>query len=292
MDMPYQPITIDFVKSVLKPRPRDTHKYSAGVVTCVCGSYGMGGAVIFSAKAALRCGAGLVRVFLPDSIYPIVASAVPEAVFHPIKGKYLIESCVDEILSVSEKSGALLIGPGLGLAPETQALVSRLIAEAPGPIIQDADGLNALAKHMDTLDSRDNSKLIITPHLGEMERLTGIPAKETVQDKPRYAAEFSKKHGLITVLKGPDTAVADPNGRVMVNTTGNPGMAVGGSGDVLAGMIAALTVQGLEPFDAAAAGVFLHGLAGDTAAKQLSQTAMLPSDMIDELPGIFVELGL
>ena len=287
-----QQITIDFVKSLLKPRSRDAHKYSVGVVTCVCGSYGMAGALIFSAKAALRCGVGMVRVFVPDLIYPIVAQAVPEAVFHPAKGETLSVIGADTILSSVKKMDTLLVGPGLGVSSDVQTLVNCLIKNATGSIILDADGLNALAKHLDTLTGRDNSKLVITPHLGEMERLTGIPAEVIAQDKPRFAADFSKKYGLITVLKGPDTVVASPTGKVMVNTTGNPGMAVGGSGDVLAGMIASLTTQGLEPFDAAVTGVFLHGLAGDYAARRLSQTAMLPSDMIDELPEIFKELKL
>ena len=290
--MPHQPITIDFVKSLLKPRPRDAHKYSTCVIICICGSYGMAGAVIFSAKAALRCGAGLVRVFIPNSIYSIVASEVHEAIFHPVKDEALSVTSVDKILSFVKKKDVLLIGPGLGINTDTQALVNCLIENTTTPIILDADGLNALAKKIDTLSERDNSRLIITPHLGEMERLTGISAKEIAQDKPRFAADFSKKYGLITVLKGPDTAVASPTGRVMINTTGNPGMAVGGSGDVLAGMIASLTAQGLESFDAAATGVFLHGLIGDCAAGRLSQTAMLPSDMIDELPEVFSELDL
>jgi len=292
MDMPHQLITIDFVKSLLKPRSRDAHKYSTGVVICVCGSYGMAGAVIFSAKAALRCGVGIVRVFVPDLIDPIVALAVPEAIFHPVKGETLSVTGADKVLSSIKKKDVLLIGPGLGVNSDTQALVNCLIENTTEPIVLDADGLNALAKQMDILIKRDNSKLIITPHLGEMERLSGISAKEIAQNKSHFAADFSKKYGLITVLKGPDTVVTDPTGRVMVNTTGNPGMAVGGSGDVLAGMIASLVTQGLKPFDAAAAGAFLHGLVGDHAAERLSQTAMLPSDMIDELPRVFGQLEL
>ena len=219
-----------------------------------------------------------------------MALAVPEAVFFPIKGETLPVSCAEEILASAEEKGVLLVGPGLGRGSKTQELVNYLIENTTKPIILDADGLYALAKQLDLLDKRDNSKLIITPHLGEMHRLMGIPAAEIAQDKPFYAEEFSKKYGLVTVLKGPDTVVANPTGKVMVNTTGNPGMAVGGSGDVLAGMIASLTAQGLVPFDAATVGVYLHGLAGDYAACQLSQTAMLPSDMIDELPRVFKRL--
>ena len=290
--MVHQPITIDFIKSVLKPRPKDAHKYSTGVVTCVCGSYGMAGAVIFSAKAALRCGAGMVRVFVPDSIYPIVALSVPEAVFIPVKGQTLSVAYGSEIISSVKKNDALVVGPGLGVNSEAQELVNYLLKNTTELIVLDADGLNALANQMDLLTNRDNSKLIITPHLGEMERLTGVPAEEIAKDKPRFAADFSKKHGLITVLKGPNTAVSDRTGKVMVNTTGNPGMAVGGSGDVLTGMIASLATQDLNPFDMSVTGVFLHGLAGDYAAMRLSQTAMLPSDIIAELPNLFIELGL
>ncbi len=279
------------IKRCFPPRERDTHKGSFGHLLMVCGSYGMAGAVMLAAKAALRCGVGLLTVALPQSIYPMVATAVPEAVFLPLpetEEGTLSMAALAPLRRALKGKTALLIGPGLGRGDAVDRLLGALLCQADCPVLLDADGLNALAMHIDMLETV-HAPCVLTPHPGEMARLIGADTTAVQVDRAGVASSFAKRHGVTLVLKGHRTLIATPH-TLRENPTGNPGMATGGSGDVLAGMIASLLAQGLKPADAAAAGVYLHGLAGDRAAQRLSQHGMLPSDMIAELGGLFLTL--
>ncbi len=269
------------------PRQTDSHKGTYGTLLSVCGSYGMAGATVLAAKAALRCGTGLVVSAVPESVYPITATALPEAVFAPYaKGGV---KAATELLPWLRKATALLCGCGLGQNRESVELTEALLCEAPCPIVLDADGINAAARHIHMLETV-HAPLILTPHPLELARLLSCTVAEVQSNREQIAKQAAWRHSATVVLKGHRTVVASPTGEVWVNSTGNPGMAVGGSGDVLAGMIAGLLAQGLAPWDAARAGVYLHGAAGDAAAARLSQHAMLPSDMLDELGRLFLKL--
>ncbi|MDP4120945.1 MAG: NAD(P)H-hydrate dehydratase [Bacillota bacterium] len=289
-----QQIDLNLIKSKLRKRDPYAHKGSMGTLLCVCGSYGMAGAAILSIRAGLRSGVGLIKAVLPSSIYPIVSSNVWEAVFLPVedsKNGRLPSSVADFLIKSSENAGACLIGPGIGLDSETEELVCKTVENFRIPMVIDADGINAVSKHIDVL-KKAQAPIVLTPHLGEMARLTCVSISEIERCKSEIAAEFAKKNNVIVVLKGPGTVVASPNGEILINTTGNAGMATGGSGDVLSGMIASFIAQGFSPYDAAACGVYLHGAAGDLAAQTLSQTSMLPSDIIEQLPLLFKNLEL
>ncbi len=279
------------IKPLFVPRNPQSHKGMYGHLLTVCGSFGMAGAAILSARAALRSGVGLVTVALPRSIYPIVAAAVPEAVFLPLdetQDGVLARSALRPLLTALKDKDALLIGCGLGKGESVEVLVRELLSNAQCPVVIDADGLNAVAKHIDILKTVSAS-LVLTPHPGEMARLCASDIPSIQAERVAVAMSFAAHHGVTLALKGHRTVVTD-GVACKVNATGNAGMATGGSGDVLAGMIAALLAQGMQPMDAAKSGVYLHGKAGDTAAKRLSQHAMLPSDMIDALGGLFLEL--
>ncbi len=273
------------VTSYFPPRPADSHKGTYGTLLSVCGSYGMAGAALLAAKAALRCGTGLVVAAVPNSIYPIIATALPEAVYAP----YREESAARELLPRLASATALLCGCGLGQNTAAVELTAALLAQATCPVVLDADGINIAARHI-LLSETVRAPLILTPHPRELSRLLCCTVDDIQCDRRAAVQEAVRRTGGTVVLKGHRTLVAAPDGRIRENTTGNAGMAVGGSGDVLAGMIAAFVAQGMAPFDAACVGVYLHGMAGDRAAARLSQHAMLPSDMIDELSGLFLTI--
>lgn len=270
------------VRRALPMRPDDANKGTMGALLSICGCYGMAGAAILAAQAALRMGIGLHKCALPKSIYPIAASQIPESVYLPLdetaEGKISADNC-ERLLTETERCGAILIGCGLSVCDDTRRVVHHLLKKCSKPILLDADALNCIANNPNIL-KQTKADIVITPHPGEFARLIcSTPAKVNA-DRANLALQFSAQYGVITVLKGAGTVIAAPNGQVLVNHTGNSGMATGGSGDVLAGMAGALLAQGANPFDAAAAAVFLHGLAGDAAAKQFGKISMLPSDMI------------
>lgn len=268
----------------------DTHKGSYGHLLAVCGSYGMAGAAILSARAALRSGVGLLTVALPRSIYPIVSAAVPEAVFLPLpesENGTISMKALSALLAALDGKDALLIGCGLGQSSELKLLVRELLIHAACPIVLDADGLNAIATHIDVLKT-GKAPRILTPHPGEMARLLSKSVAQVQENRTGISSDFARRFGVTLVLKGYHTLVTTETEQV-VNPTGNPGMATGGSGDVLAGMIASFAAQGMSPPDAAKCGVYLHGKAGDAAAKKYSQHAMLPSDMLSELGTLFLK---
>lgn len=284
----------NIVKKAVFDRPDDANKGTLGSLLCICGSFGMAGAAIMAGKAALRCGIGLLKTALPKSIYPIAASEIFESVFFPLEetpdGK-ISKNNTDFLLCEAEKSSAVLIGCGLSVCDDTEELVNSFIENCAKPLVLDADALNCVAENPDIL-KKAKVPIIITPHPGEMARLVKSTPKEVNQDRAEVATDFAKKHGVVTVLKGAGTIIASPDGRVMINRTGNSGMATGGSGDALAGMTGSLLAQGAKPFDAASAAVYLHGLAGDIAAEKLGKISMLPTDLINEIPQAYKRCGV
>ena len=281
----------DTVRPLFSPRKANTNKGSYGTLLAVCGSAGMAGAAVLSAGAALRCGVGLVDLALPEEIYPTAAARLAEPVFTLLKtdgAGALTGESRENLEAALQKASACLVGCGLGTGESARALVETLIGKVRAPLILDADGINIVAGNIDILKTA-KAPVILTPHPGEMARLLKTSVPEVQAHRLRYAREFAEKHGAVLVLKGSGTVVASPDGRAYLNPTGNPGMAKGGSGDVLAGMIASFAAQGADPFLAAACGVYLHGAAGDACARRLSQRAMLPSDLIDELPELFLQ---
>lgn len=273
----------EYVKNIMPKRSADANKYSVGSVLCVAGSYSMAGAAVLCARAALRTGAGYVRCVVTDEIYPIVSAAVPEAVFLVLpKGERGSADAryTKEIIKAANKADVVLAGCGMGCSRDTESIVCSLITETDTPLIIDADGINTVSKHINILKNA-NKPVVLTPHEGEMSRLTGISTSEIHGNRVSTAQSFSDEYGVVTVLKGKDTLIAQKYNDICLNPTGNPGMAVAGSGDVLAGMIASLLAQGPDAFDAARAGVYLHGLAGDMAAEVLTQYSVLPTDIIE-----------
>lgn len=270
--------------SQLPRRPRNAHKGDFGKIFILAGSEGYTGAPVLAARAALRTGAGLVYLGVPRDIYPIIAVKCDEAMPFPLPEDY------SAMLEKARSCDAALIGPGLGRGPETERLVLSLLADLKIPVVLDADGINALSGHIDVLDKR-SAPTVLTPHEGEFARLTGC--KPPIRDRLSAARDFARDHGCILVLKGQGTITAVSDGSACINASGNPGMAKGGSGDVLAGMIAALLGQKhlrREDRDNAPelvrAAVCLHGLAGDLCARKFGEYAMLPTDLIEALPEV------
>ena len=284
-------ITKESVAGLLPRRPDNAHKGTMGTLCAVTGSYGFSGAAVLSAKAALRSGVGLLYQVIPESIYPIFASSVHESVCVPVRGSLqgtVAPADTDTILNIVRRATAVLIGCGMGNTSATAAVLRAVVCESGVPVVIDADGINALSKHIDILNER-KAELILTPHIKEFSRLSGLSVSEIIDRQEQVARDFSLQRPDITlVLKSHRTVIAR-NGETFRNTAGNSGMAKGGSGDVLAGIIASLAAQGCAPFDAAIAGVSIHAAAGDAAAEKLGKTAMLPSDIIDHLADVFIE---
>ncbi len=282
----------DFVKPILKPRDPESNKGTYGRLLCVCGSEGMAGAALMSAKAAARCGTGIVNAAVPRSIYGIVASHAAEPVFtlldYDDKGN-LSESSRAALKESLGKASACLIGCGLGRSKGAVEALELVLAQSRVPLIIDADGINILAENINRL-SEVKVPVILTPHPGEMARLMRTTVPDVQSNRLAYAKQFAAEHRVILVLKGAGTLIAEPDGKTYLNPTGNAGMAKGGSGDVLAGMVSALAAQGIDLIQAAAGAVYLHGAAGDRCAQKLSQCAMLPTDIIDALPELFLQI--
>ena len=284
----------NIVKRAVPNRPDNANKGTMGTLLSICGSFGMAGAAILAGKSALRCGVGLEKLAIPKSIYPIAAGSILESVFLPLSETFdgkISRTNIPRLLLEAKKSTAVLLGCGLSVCDDTKALVKSFVENCTAPMVLDADALNCIADNPGILKKR-KSDIIITPHPGEMGRLCGITAKEVNAGRVDVALSFAKKYGVITVLKGSGTIIASPNGQALLNTTGNSGMATGGSGDVLAGMTAGLLAQGKSAFDCAAAAVYLHGSAGDFAAEKLGKISMLPSDIIDFIAHAFKSSGL
>ena len=285
-------ITADRVALCFSPRQAESHKGTYGNLLTVCGSYGMAGAALLCARAALRSGVGLLTAAIPSSVYPLMAGVLPEAVYLPLPqtadGR-LSSAARPDLLQRAARADAIVIGCGLGKGEDTQELVRELLRRHTCPLVLDADGINAISAHT-LVEETGAAPRILTPHPLEFARLSGIPIETVQRDRTDVARRFADTYGVILVLKGHHTVVAAPGRMPLINPTGNAGMATGGSGDVLAGIIGSLAAQGMDAYDAAVCGVYLHGAAGDAAAQRLSQHAMLPSDMIDELCHLFLKL--
>ena len=267
------------ILAILPDRDRDGHKGTFGKIMLLCGSKGYTGAAYLAAMGALRCGAGLVFLGVPDSIYMIEAVKLNEPVVFPLPdedGMYHPSAC-DEIRSRLKDMDAVLIGCGMGQGNGPFAVLKMILKEATCPVVLDADGINLLQGHMDLLRGRKHPT-VLTPHWEEFRRIC-VPGEDRISS----AVALAKESGSIVLLKGHGTIITD-GVTVYRNPTGNPGMATGGSGDVLAGMITALLGQGVAPLEAAACGAWLHGAAGDICAEKLGEYAMLPSDMLNVLP--------
>ena len=280
-----------FNKAVFN-RPDDSNKGTLGSLLCICGSYGMAGAAIMAGKAALRCGIGLLKIAVPKSIYPVCATNILESVYYPLEetsNGVISSKNTDFLLEMCEKSSAVVIGCGLSVCDDTKNLVQSVITNCEKPLVIDADALNCICNKPEILKNL-KAPAIITPHPGEMARLLHSTPKTVNSSRENTAINFAKKFGVVTVLKGAGTIIASPDGEVYINHTGNSGMATGGSGDILSGIIGSLLAQGASPINAAAAGVFLHGTIGDLAAEKLGKISMLPTDMIDMIPTAYLKL--
>ena len=276
----------------IPPRPPSSHKGSYGRVLVIAGSTGMTGAAALASEAALRAGAGLVTLATPKHLNPILEGLLPEVMTLPLPetdAGSLSVSATSTILEFAVKTKSILaIGPGLSQHPETVSFVHQLIRENREQeldlrMVIDADGLNALAHVRETL-SLLNSDAVLTPHPGEMARLTSTSAPVLEKDRISTAQQFASKYGVTLVFKGAPTVTSTPNGNLWVNSTGNPGMATGGMGDVLTGIIAGLIAQGIPSENAAALGVYLHGLAGDIVAERLGRHGLITSDALKAVP--------
>lgn len=273
----------------LPPRSADANKGTFGRVLVVAGSRGMSGAAILCGTAALRGGAGLVRIATPASVQPIVAAGNPCYMTAPLPEDtegILAPEAAEKLIALAGSSSVAAIGPGLSRSAALPDLLLSFLAQTTVPLVLDADALNALAGR--TADLRlHHGPVVITPHPGEFARLLNCDIPTVQADRQMLAASFAATHGAIVVLKGHDTIVTDGQ-RLAVNATGNPGMATGGTGDVLTGLLAALLAQGLEPFAAARLAVHLHGLAGDLARDNLGEVSLIASDLLDYLPYAFL----
>ena len=294
-------ITSEFVWSCIRPRPRDSHKGTFGSVLALAGSARYRGAALLAAEGALRAGAGLVTLASVEPVLAAASARLPECCLLP---------CIDgaeggispESLSLlrRQKAAVLLAGPGLGYtaqstarAAETRTLIQQLLSGFAGCAVLDADGLNAAAGLLSAGQPLPHpaGALVLTPHPGEMARLTGLSTGAVNADREGIARRFAQQWDAVVLLKGMSTIIAAPDGRCFVNPTGNPGLARGGSGDALAGILAALLACGLEAADAAACAAWLHGAAADRAAAQRGEYGMLPQDLFPALGTLFAENG-
>jgi len=274
------------VRAHFPRRPPDAHKGSYGHLLVVAGSIGKAGAAALAGRAALRSGVGLCTVATPASQQPIVAGLGAEYMTEPLaetEGRALSAGAKGRILELAARADAVALGPGISLDPETQELIRALVLEVDRPMVVDADALSALAGGLDVL-GRAAGPRVLTPHPGEMARMLGAAVPRVQADRLETARGFAARHRAYLALKGAGTVIAAPDGRVFVNPTGNPGMASGGSGDVLTGMVGAFLARGLDPLAALQAGCFLHGLAGDIAAGDRGEEGLIAGDIVEAIP--------
>lgn len=280
--------------SLLKPRAPETHKGDVGHVLVVAGSSGLTGAAALCSLGAVRSGAGLVTLGIPKSLQDVMAVKLTEvmtAPLHETPRRTLSLKALPELLDLIERVTAVALGPGLSQDTETKEVVRRLLPRVTKPAVIDADGINAIAEEPHVL-KRLTLPVILTPHPGEMGRLIRLSAADVQRDRERIAKEFATTYRVVVVLKGHRTVVANIDGELYVNDTGNPGMATAGCGDVLTGAIAGLLGQGLALFDAARLGVYLHGLSGDLAAEEVGEVGLIASDVLDRMPAAIEQYQL
>lgn len=273
-------------QSLLPFRPTDGHKGTFGHVLVVAGSTGKGGAAQMSAVACLRSGGGLVTLATTVAVQPLVAAAVPEVMTVPLPEMSggLSSDCFAAINSLWQDKSVVALGPGLGQTAQVGMLVRQIVAQCPHPLVIDADGLNALQKHQDTLAQRPCGRTVITPHPGEMARLTGMSVDHIQNHRCEVSSQFAAQWQAVVVLKGARTVIAAPDGRTWINSSGNSGMGSGGMGDILTGVIAAGLAQGMDIFSAAVLGVYLHGKAADRCKTLHGGVGYLATDLLPQLP--------
>lgn len=285
-------ITFDMVRKNFSKRDNFSHKGTYGTLCTVCGSYKMPGAAIMAAKSALRCGVGKINMCIPKSIYRTVSTNLVEPIFTCLlekKSGNLSSKCIKSLNESLKNSTACVIGCGLSNSLDIKRIVFNILKNYKGNILLDADGINAISDNINVLKAT-NSKIVLTPHPGEMARLLKVDIKYINQNREDIARKFALDNKVVLVLKGAETIVAKEDGTLFKNTTGNPGMARAGMGDVLSGMIASFLAQGMNPIHAAISGVFIHGFAGDICKEKYSEVSMSTLDLINELPSIFLKL--
>jgi NAD(P)H-hydrate epimerase len=268
------------------PRPPESHKGDYGHLLAVAGSVGKTGAAAMACEAAMRVGAGLVTLGIPESLNSIMEMKLTETMTEPLpetESHCLSVDAFEVILSLAKGKTAVILGPGISTAPETGALVVKLVRSLAVPMVVDADGITALASDHEAL-RKAKSPLVLTPHPGEMARLMGTSPRQVQENRLEAASEVASDFGCHVVLKGARTVISTPAGEVFINPTGNPGMASGGMGDVLTGMIGGFVCQGLDFKDAARLATYLHGLAGDRAASRIGQRSLIATDLIEDIP--------
>ena len=271
-------ITLEQILPLFPARDPLANKGSYGRALLICGSYGMAGAAAIAAEGCVKSGVGLCEVLCPESIYPMLAPIVREAVYTPVHA--YDPKTIGDALS---RADAVALGCGLGATAQTAGLLQQVLEQCNVPLVIDADGLNCLSANIEWLQ-QSSCPVILTPHPGEMARLCGCDIPTVQQHRISVATQLATCYHVTVVLKGHDTLIACPNGAIWVNPTGNPGMATGGSGDALSGILTSLLGQGLAPLEAAAAAAYVHGAAGDDCAARLGQYGMTPGDMVEALP--------
>jgi hydroxyethylthiazole kinase-like uncharacterized protein yjeF len=280
------------LRALLPPRPFASHKGNFGHLLVLAGSEGKTGAAAMACEAALRAGAGLVTLGIPASLNDILEVKLTEAMTLPLPeaavARALGQTALKPILEFLGDKSTLAVGPGLGTHPETRDLVCRLVRDLPQPMVIDADGVNHLAADTDCLKGAAGPR-ILTPHPGEMARLVGLTTAKVQARRLDLARETAARFGVTLVLKGAQTVVAAPDGRASLNSTGNPALASGGTGDVLTGLIGGFLAQGLSPWDAARLGVYLHGLAADFFVSRHGPRGMIAGDLLTVLPHMLAE---
>lgn len=280
------------VKPLFPSRPPDAHKGSYGHLLIVAGSQGKTGAAALAAMAALRSGVGLATVVAPASQQPIIAALGMEFMTEPLPetaAQSLSLKVKDRIVELARKADAVAVGPGLSLDPETQALVRELVRDLECPLVVDADGLSALVDHLEIVGQARFPRCL-TPHPGEMARMLQASVAQVQSDRIETARAFSSRFGAFLALKGAGSVIGEPGGRVFINPTGNPGMATGGSGDVLTGMAGAFLARGFMPLQALQAAVYLHGLAGDLARDEKGEEGLIAGDILEAIPAAILKL--
>jgi ADP-dependent NAD(P)H-hydrate dehydratase / NAD(P)H-hydrate epimerase len=286
-------LTIKNLKRFLK-RPDNTHKGDYGRLLVVAGSRGMSGAAYLASMAALRSGTGLVYLAIPKGINTILEKRAIEVITEPLSETAQGTLSVSALKSIkallkTRTIDAVCLGPGLSTHPSTRRLIRSLLPFITCPLLIDADGLNCLVGAVGILKKHKGIK-VITPHPGELSRLTGIPTRKINQDRVKTTLQFAQSTQTVVLLKGHHTVVADPSGKHYVNRTGNAGMATAGSGDVLSGILSAFLAKGASPFESACWAAYVHGLAGDRAARKKEKTSLIARDLLEHLPSAFKSL--
>ena len=280
------------IKSLLPGRPFDSNKGTFGKAMIISGSYSMPGAAKIAVSGALSAGAGLTTLCFPDCIYPAVTSSLSENTFFPVSSSdkgCIAENCIPEIIGNAASYNAVAIGPGLGVSPETEKLVGTLVNHSRGKIIIDADGINIISRNIDVLKESE-AEILLTPHPGEMSRLTGRSIAKINADREKTASDFANEYGVTVLLKGANTVIASPDGRIVINPTGSTALSRGGSGDLLTGIAASFAAQGLSLFDSAVLSAYVHGLAGEIAEKKYTAYSATIERIADCIPDALSEI--